>query len=753
MRLASNFDFLLQEDVFVPVADAMMDAERALEESPSMCAVCAAKALETGIRWVFVHDAQLAIPRRESVHRLMYESTFLACLPSALSPLLRYIIQLANMTAHRGDAISKTSAVLSLRALHAYACWMAETWGEASESTPFQEDVLPPAGKHKNTRAELLTVYCRKVDRRSLATARRRAKVDCQAMAERRRSRKNGKGFRFDARLFRRVRERQLVVDAAQAGWTLGKGCYIDYDVFGISNETGVLTPDCVFFGEDERVLAIAELKASVQNLQAGMEKACVQARLLEEKYSQKPFLFVLRESGYWFSDAGEEQAFRPVHGCFSQKGLQRRMNLFYARNPSAHPNIRDDIAGRPYQMTAVRNICEAIRLGERQLIAAMPPGAGKTHVAASVVEALCRQNVIGTVLFLTDRNALAVQAYRKFRTLLPDWSMVHLTDEADLKEATATLVFSTYAQMQEAIDNRRTEEGGRLFDPSHFDLIIIDESHTSIYKNYIDTLRFFDAIWLGFSSLPADAVGQREIYEIYGQRKPVFHYTTAQSVADGWTVGWQMIDAAPAQVMDNRIHYPDISEEKRELLSMEYSDVQVRALREFASEEVDAWLLFDANIEQMLRSLMEQGERASDGELGKTIIFAKNILHARAIACMFQRMYPAYEPDFLMTLDVYSHGIVDAIDAFASTDASPRIAVSVDVLDTGIDIPEIVNLVFYTKVHSLAKFRQMLGRGERLCPDFYGRGKDKTHCRVIDYGKNFDFFRMDFQHTSDDRM
>ncbi|BEU88268.1 hypothetical protein TAMA11512_17320 [Selenomonas sp. TAMA-11512] len=745
--MASNFAFLRKEEALAPVAAAMADAEKALEESPSMCAVRAAKALEAGIRWVFIHDAYPAIPRRESVSRLVRESTFLDILPPMLVPLLRYVMQLANMTAYRGETISRAGAVVALRVLHAYACWMDAAWAETPNSAAFREDLLPRTGRRRVSKEELLTAYRSAEDRVSLPTARRREQATVKMLTERRKSRKNGKGFRFDERLFKRVRERQLLVDGAQAGWVLGNGCFIDYEVSEIPGTQETVTVDSIFFGEDERPLAITELKESGQNLQAGMEKAEAQALLLEKKYVQKPFLFVLRESGYWFSDYSSANAFRPVHGCFSREGLQRRMKLRYTRNPSAHPNIRDDIAGRPYQMTAVWNICEAIRLGERQILAAMPPGSGKTHVAASAVEALRHQNVIGAALFLTDSDELAIQAKRKFRAMLPDWSLVHLTNAPKREEGDAAVVFSTYAQILDAIDDRRTESGARLFDPSHFDIIIIDDSHTSIYKNYIDVLRFFDAIWLGFSSLPPDAAGQTEIYELDGQWKPVFHYTTVRSIADGWTVGWKVIDAAPPGIMDNDVRYAEISEEKRTLLSLEYSDTDVPAIRALESPTVDAWLLDERSIRNMLSNLMERGERTADGELGKTIIFAKNSLHARTISCVFQRMHPDYEVNFMMPLDLQSHGLTDAIDTFAVADASPRVAVSAGVLDTGIDIPEIVNLVFFTKVHSLAKFRQMLGRGERLCPNLYGRGKDKTHCLVMDYGKNFDFFQIDFQH------
>ena len=368
--------------------------------------------------------------------------------------------------------------------------------------------------------------------------------------------------------------------------------------------------------------------------------------------------------------------------------------------------------------------------------------GTGKTRTAISLVEVLSRHNWVKNVLFLADRKALVRQAKNNFSKLLPNLALCNLLDNKDNPEE-SRMIFSTYPTMMNAIDDTKSKDGKRLFNPGHFDLIIIDESHRSIYKKYKAIFEYFDACLIGLTATPKDEI-DKNTYTIFDLENgvPTYAYEYEKAVEDGYLVDCTTIEVK-SKIMEDVIKYDELSEEEKEEFEDTFDDDE-NIDKEIENNAVNEWLFNENTIDLVLNKLTNDGLRVEGGEkLGKTIIFAKNSKHAKTIVDRFNTIYPEYGGNFAKVID-YSTNYVDTlIDDFSDKDKLPQIAVSVDMLDTGIDIPEILNLVFFKKVRSKTKFWQMIGRGTRLCENLLGLGYDKEKFLIFDFCNNFEFFRV----------
>lgn len=345
-------------------------------------------------------------------------------------------------------------------------------------------------------------------------------------------------------------------------------------------------------------------------------------------------------------------------------------------------------------------------------------------------------------VLFLADRKALVKQAKNSFSKLLPDLALCNLLDSRDNPDE-ARMIFSTYPTMMNSIDDTKSKDGKRLFTPGHFDLIIVDESHRSIYKKYKSIFNYFDSYLLGLTATPKDDI-DKNTYSIFDLESgaPTYAYELEKAVEDGFLVDYEVLEYE-SKLMKDGIKYDDLSDEEKEIYEDTFDDDE-NIGEEISSSAINEWLFNDNTIDLVLSKLMNHGLKVEGGDkLGKTIIFAKSNKHAKAIVDRFNKIYSEYESHFCKEID-YSINYVDSlIDDFSDKNKMPQIAVSVDMLDTGIDVPEILNLVFFKKVRSKSKFWQMIGRGTRLCPDLLGVGMDKEQFLVFDFCNNFEFFRV----------
>ena len=372
----------------------------------------------------------------------------------------------------------------------------------------------------------------------------------------------------------------------------------------------------------------------------------------------------------------------------------------------------------------------------------------------------MSRGRYVTNILFLADRTALVKQAKDDFHNYLPDMSLCNLCSNKDDKNA--RIVFSTYPTMLNAIDTAKTADGLPLFTPAHFDLIIIDEAHRSIFKKYRAIFDYFDALLVGLTATPKTDV-DRNTYDFFEVEPnvPTYAYDYETAVEkDHVLVPYYNIET-PSLFLNEGITYDKLSDADKERYEDDFGDEETGELPAFISaSELNRTIFNQDTTDKVLQDLMTKGIKINGGDrIGKTIIFAQNKNHAQFIVDRFNALYPQYRGGFAARIvcdDTYAQSLIDDFKLPASPDPyspdkekMPHIAVSVDMMDTGIDVRHVVNLVFFKKVCSRTKFWQMIGRGTRLCPGLEcvdsidGTYTDKRRFLIFDYCGNFEFFRQ----------
>lgn len=397
-------------------------------------------------------------------------------------------------------------------------------------------------------------------------------------------------------------------------------------------------------------------------------------------------------------------------------------------------------IAGRYYQEAAIKAVCDAFdQKNRRKALLVMATGSGKTRTVIALCKILINAGWVKNILFLADRNSLVTQAKRSFVNMLPDLSCTNLVEEKN--NYNARCVFSTYQTMIGCVDSA-SDKDGRIFTCGHFDLIICDEAHRSIYNKYKDIFTYFDAPLVGLTATPKDEV-DKNTYDIFelANGVPTYGYDLAQAVEDEYLVDYMTIESK-VKFLDEGIVYEELSDADKEEYEKTFVTESGDVPDKIESAALNSWLFNKDTIRKVLRVFMDKGIKIDYGQkIGKTIIFAKNHTHAEKIFEVFNEEYP-HLVGYAEVIDNQTKFAQKAIDDFSDPKKLPQIAISVDMLDTGIDVPEILNLVFFKKVMSKAKFWQMIGRGTRLCEGLLD-GKDKKLFYIFDFCSNFEFFRV----------
>ncbi len=546
------------------------------------------------------------------------------------------------------------------------------------------------------------------------------------------------------------TRKRYIDVDLKQMGWNFsGSDADVaeEYPVEGMAGVIGQLGyVDYVLFGKDGLPLAVVEAKRSSKDPNIGRKQAVLYADCLERKFGRRPMMFTTNGfETYFWDDKSSPQ--RKVGGIFSKDDLQKLMNRRSEKLDLMSISIDDKITDRYYQKEAIRAVCEQVTAGFRKHLLVMATGTGKTRTASSLADVLSRGKYITNILFLADRTALVKQARDDFKNYLPDMSLCNLCTNKD--DRNARIVFSTYPTILNAIDDVKSKDGERLFSPAHFDLIIIDESHRSIFKKYRAIFEYFDAIMVGLTATPKTDV-DRNTYDFFEMEHgvPTYAYDYETAVYGDHVLVPYYNYEVKTKFLDEGITYDDLSDEDKERYEDDF--VEDGMLPDFIpSAALNKFVFNETTVDIVLQDLMERGIRVAGGDrIGKTIIFASNKPHAEFILERFNKLYPNYHGTFAQRVicdDTYAQTI---IDDFKIPNKEPHIAVSVDMMDTGIDVPEAVNLVFFKKVRSKAKFWQMIGRGTRLCKGLScidqidGEYTDKKRFLIFDYCGNFEYFR-----------
>ena len=497
---------------------------------------------------------------------------------------------------------------------------------------------------------------------------------------------------------------------------------------------------DYVLFGENKLPLAVVEAKKTSVDARVGQNQAKLYADCIEIMHHQRPIIYYTNGYEIYMWD-DTEYAPRKVNGFYTQDELQLIIDRRKNKESLSHIYIDPNIAGREYQIEAIKSVCETFEEGHRKALLVMATGTGKTRTAISLTKVLSEHNWVKNVLFLADRTALVDQAKKNFNKLLPNMSTCNLLNSKDDPEE-SRIVFSTYQTIINAIDERKSKKGNRLFTPGHFDLIIVDEAHRSIYNRYQAIFDYFDGLVIGLTATPRDDV-DRNTYRFFEieNNVPTYAYEYEQAVKEKHLVDYHTI-LTTTDFMDRGIKYNELPEEERE----EYDNLfeEDEAPEEINASAINSWLFNRDTIKKLIELLMEKGIKVEGGDkIGKTIIFAKNHRHAQRIEEIFNELYPSYKGELARLIDNQVKYNDTLIDDFSKKDEFPRIAISVDMLDTGIDVPEVVNLVFFKPVKSKIKFWQMIGRGTRLCEDLFGVGQDKKEFYIFDYCRNFEFFSV----------
>ena len=737
----SNFEFLKKDNSYKIFADACIEAEQLMNVSYSATVTFVRKALELAVKWVYANDAELRMPPQINLASLIKGKKFKDILPYNMSGLLSYIQQLGNKAVHSGRVITREEAVLSLRNLFSFTAWIDYSYSRYYSDVKFDESILGETDKiikvqsEKDKLSKQLAEINKKLEELSNENQTLRKENE-----EKRKINEKEREYKIDEISETETRKRYIDLVIENEGWTIGEDCIPEVEISGIATPSGKGKADYVLYGDNGVPLAVIEAKKLDIDPLIGKNQAKEYADALEKKYDVRPIIFFTNGLDYYIWDDLNYPE-RQVSSIYSKKDLEklifRRGNKKPLKNVST--DIKDEITNRVYQKEAVVRVTEALEKGYRKMLLVMATGSGKTRTAASIVDILTRYNWVKNILFLADRTALVKQAKNSFKEYLPNLSLCNLLDNKD--DVESRMIFSTYPTMMNAIDETKNKDGSRIFTSGYFDLIIVDESHRSIYKKYQAIFDYFDANLLGLTATPKNDI-DKNTYRIFDLENdnPTFAYELDQAIEEGYLVHYGKPIDVGLKIVRDGLKYSELSEEEKE----EFEETFDEEKEEISSEEVNKTLFNKETVDLVIKTLMNNGLKVEGGDkLGKTIIFAVNQRHANFIVDRFNKLYPEYKGKFTQAVCHDIKFVDDVIDNFKDKVLYPQIAVSVDMLDTGIDVPEILNLVFFKKIRSKAKFWQMIGRGTRLCKDLFGPGIDKERFMIFDCYKNFEFFEV----------
>ncbi len=727
----TNFDFLKKESQFNAFADVAISAEKILHIDKDACILNCRRAMEFAVKWMYSVDGDLIMPYQDTLVSLMNTEEFRQIVDYSLWRRMDFIRKMGNNAAHSGKKVTIEQAQLCLENLFIFLDFVDYCYGNHYEEREY--DVALVAVDTAPALAPVDSIP--DIDLEALIKENKALKAE---LTEKRQAQQDSyvpKPLELSEYKTRKIYIDSLLMDA---GWTEGKDWINEVELVGMPNKSDVGFADYVLYGDDGKALAVIEAKRTCVDVSKGRQQAKLYADLLEKKYHRRPVVFLT--NGFETRLVDNQYPERPVAAFYSKRDLEKLFNLQTMRSSLKHVMINKDIAGRYYQEAAVKAVCNALdEKNRRRALLVMATGSGKTRTVISLVDVLLQHGWIKNVLFLADRNSLVTQAKRSFVNLLPDLSVTNLCEEKD--NYSAHCVFSTYQTMMNCIDSVKDEEG-KLFTCGHFDLVICDEAHRSIYNKYKDIFNYFDAPLVGLTATPKDEI-DKNTYEIFQLESgvPTYGYELAQAVKDGYLVDFLSVESK-LKFIEQGIVYDELTEEERQEYEDTFEEEDGELPESISSAALNEWVFNEDTIKQVLHTLMTEGIRIDYGEtLGKSIIFAKNHKHAEKILEVFGKEYPNLH-NYAKVIDNYMTYAQSAIDEFSEPHKMPQIAISVDMLDTGIDVPEVVNLVFFKKVMSKAKFWQMIGRGTRLCPGLLD-GEDKDKFYIFDFCGNFEFFRM----------
>ena len=769
-----NFDYL--QDIGLTELHQFCSAAEELQVSnPDLSAISARKALEYMVRSLYMMK-NIEIPERTSLFELVDSEIFRGFIgEERVMMAVHYVRKVGNNGAH-GVPVSKREAYFCLLNLYNVVAAILLKLTLISDVKPFDRDLLPKMPQAPRLTPTKVTVTPQST---VVQTASKEAVDDKTPVVE----------IPTD---ISEAETRKLYIDLMlkEAGWDVldtegviqpSKAC-IEVEVQGMPNAESKGYCDYVLFGSNGLPLAVIEAKKASVSPIKGKHQAELYADCLEKRYGVKPVIYYTNGFETNIID-GLGYPPRRLYAFHTESDLELLIQK-RQRHDITDFSVKDSITDRHYQKMAIKSVCEHFNGKHRRGLLVMATGTGKTRVAISLVDVLTRNGWVKNVLFLADRIPLVSQAHKNFVKLLPHMTTSILSEDKD-PDTTARITFSTYQTMINYID---TDE--KTFSVGRFDLIIIDEAHRSIFGKYSAIFNYFDSLLVGLTATPRDEV-DRSTYETFQmeQGQPNYAYELEDAVADKYLVNYKGFKRG-SLILQEGIKYNKLSREEKEQLEKVWAYEQTQKAiepelgayelsttrkgggssrgyeldgsdtftgmaaegttavygkgyhRDIENKEIFSYIFNTGTIDQVLQDLMKNGLKVQSGErIGKTIIFAYNHRHAEMIVERFHLLYPDYGAEFCALIDNYVTYSKDLIDKFEIRDGNPQIAVSVDMLDTGIDVPDVLNLVFFKAVKSKIKFMQMIGRGTRLSENIFGVGKDKECFYIFDWCRNFEYF------------
>lgn len=758
----SNFDFIRHE--WAAIHENCARAESYLAADPVAACFYSRRAVEHLVGHLY-DILGLPEPYQKDLAARMNDAGFKQVIGPGIVQKLNLIRKVGNTAAHGETAIPPPAALQVLRELFHVVVYAAFRYSTQPESVPTgaQFDPALAAQRAPLSRAELrkLAEKFRAQDKahaQAMAEHAELAAVKDQEIAELKAkiAEAQAQNTREDDHDYSEAQTRTAYIDVLlrESGWPLDHKQDREYPVTGMPNQQGTGYVDYVLWGADGLPLALVEAKRTTKSPQIGQQQASLYADRLAAAFGRRPVIYLSNGYEHWIWD---DAAFgsdgyppRQVQGFHRRDELELLVQRRRTRTPLVGAAVDPAIAERYYQTRAIAAVGKSFDQRQREALLVMATGSGKTRTVIALVDQLMKANWVKRVLFLADRTALVKQAVNAFKTHLPAATTVNLVTE---KAAEGRVYASTYPTILNLIN--QTEGGGRgetgdggapvrRFGPGYFDLVIIDEAHRSVYQKYGFIFEYFDAHLVGLTATPKDEV-DHNTYRLFQLEDgvPTDAYGLDEAVADHFLVPPRGVSVG-TRFLRQGITYAELSEqEKDDWDALDWGEDGPPDAVD--SEELNRFLFNEDTVDKVLATLMEDGYKVAGGDrLGKTIVFAKNQAHAEFIQQRFDIAYPQYGGTFARVITHQAPYAQSLIDSFSEPGKSPHIAISVDMMDTGIDVPEVVNLVFFKVVRSKSKFWQMIGRGTRLRPDLFGPGEDKRDFLVFDFCGNLEYFGQD---------
>ena len=777
----SNFQFL-QEEWSSLYRKVILAEQRVFTEPVSSASYCRI-VLEECMHLIYDLE-HIDLPYNTELVNLLNEEQIKSVLPHQIREGLAYVRKTGNNAVHYGNRITGSDALVSIKYLYPFLKWFAVAYSSKVVKTPglFDETFTPKVGdstrkvkeiqEEQERIQEQLRVQVQKLETEKAAilakaqesdTALELYKLEQEKVVAQLQEQKIQRAIPVALEFTEAQTRKHLIdIDLKEAGWfNLSEGRELEFPVKGMpktpDNPNGNGYVDYVLWDDNGSPLAIIEAKRTTKDIEVGKHQAKLYADWLEVMYKQRPIIFYTNgyETKIWEDTLYSTP--RRVYGFYTKEELKWLIQKRTTVKDLRRAKVNLDIAGRSYQLEAIKRVAESFvtdRNGgicgnKRRALLVMATGSGKTRTAAALVDVLFKNNWVKRVLFLADRNALVRQAKNNFTEHLKDLSSIDLS--AEKENNNTRLVFSTYPSMMNKIDSLRDADE-RFYGVGHFDLIIVDEAHRSIYNRYKAIFEYFDALVVGLTATPKDAI-DFNTFELFGcsNEDPTFMYTLEEAVKEKKLVPYKTISIS-TDFLKSGIKYSALTDKEKEKYELTFEDKTTGLFPEVINKNaLNKWIFNKDTVNKVLDTLMTQGLKIEGGDkLGRTIIFAVNQEHAKFIVDCFTERYPEQPAGFISMIHNEVSHAQSLIKIFCDKykENNPQIAVSVDMMDTGIDAVRILNLVFFKSVKSYSKFWQMIGRGTRLCPDVFGVGQDKEHFLIFDVCGNFEFFEINANGT-----